>query len=306
MTVSTLVIIMVVLVITFFTGSEIEQRVVNRLPNTNDFYTTSDVCVLILPGLYERLLSNESTLLSNTTTLKNITNVTALEVAIKRTTQPQQQSNSSKSRLLPPLVAKTYASSSLIQKNNNATIFAHCGDCGSCSNPHDIAIYAATRDTLLGISTDCAKHGLVGGRRAASACMVTKVGLTPGCNRCWVDNIMCDLRWCLFSCLWHRTINKLFQEWGGGGQNKKRNRTNVQPLNACTTCDEKRCGPAFITCAGVNRRRAGILSDISRQNSEVCQLPDPTWWQSPFLQAYYEATQPAPSPGSYQWPFLRG
>jgi hypothetical protein len=29
------------------------------------------------------------------------------------------------------------------------------------------------------------------------------VGFTDGCRTCWVENIMCDIRNCLFTCLWH-------------------------------------------------------------------------------------------------------
>ena len=46
-------------------------------------------------------------------------------------------------------------------------------------------------------------------------------------------------------------------------------------LNSCLECDEKLCGPAFIQCAGANRRRLGIESDIKRDVTlEQCQLVD--------------------------------
>jgi hypothetical protein len=43
-------------------------------------------------------------------------------------------------------------------------------------------------------------------------------------------------------------------------------------LSTCLKCDEVMCGPAFITCAGANRRRCGITSDITRAAAEVCNL----------------------------------
>ena len=43
-------------------------------------------------------------------------------------------------------------------------------------------------------------------------------------------------------------------------------------LSRCLACDEKNCGPAFASCAGMTRRRAGILTDISRNAKEVCSL----------------------------------
>jgi hypothetical protein len=56
-------------------------------------------------------------------------------------------------------------------------------------------------------------------------------------------------------------------------------------LNRCTYCDEKRCGPEFVTCAGANRRRSGILSDIERdQSNEVCSVVENNWWKNNELQ----------------------
>ncbi len=44
----------------------------------------------------------------------------------------------------------------------------------------------------------------------------------------------------------------------------------LRSLTDCLECDERRCGPAFIACAGTNRRRAGMHSDIGRNRSQVC------------------------------------
>jgi hypothetical protein len=160
----------------------------------------------------------------------------------------------------------------------NATVItAHCGDCGACSTPHDIHLYDETSNTLLSSSTKCAKRALVWGRKTASTCMTESVGFTPPCNECWVENIMCDLRKCIFTCLWFG----LFSEIDGDGSG-----TSSKALNPCTLCDEKRCGPTFIRCAGANRRRSGILSDIERNDVlEVCPLVSPKdWWKDPTIQ----------------------
>jgi hypothetical protein len=67
----------------------------------------------------------------------------------------------------------------------------------------------------------------------------------------------------------------------GGGASKK--------LNRCTNCDEKRCGPAFVKCAGANRRRSGIVSDIDRDlDQEVCQSVDKEWWTDENLQLFWK------------------
>ena len=37
-------------------------------------------------------------------------------------------------------------------------------------------------------------------------------------------------------------------------------------------CDELLCGPDFVTCAGANRRRLGITTDIARGGAELCNV----------------------------------
>jgi hypothetical protein len=162
--------------------------------------------------------------------------------------------------------------------NTTSTFVAHCGQCGKCSNPHDVRIYDQTRNTLFEESIHCAKHGLVGGNRGASRCLRRRVGLTSGCNDCWADNIMCDLRLCLFSCFFHAIFAKGVH---GGSSN--------ETLNPCTQCDEVRCGPAFLKCAGANRRRTGIVTDIERTiHAEVCTSVQPKWWLNPDLQTVWQ------------------
>lgn len=135
----------------------------------------------------------------------------------------------------------------------------HCGTCGACSNDHDIGVYRRTRDTLTETTTRCALKSLLGGRRAVTECMERNVGLTPECTRCWVDNIFCTKRHCKWSCLLYRL--------GIGGRGSEAGGR----LGPCLDCDEKMCGPAFISCAGANRRRSGIVSDIDRSDAQVCK-----------------------------------
>ena len=42
-------------------------------------------------------------------------------------------------------------------------------------------------------------------------------------------------------------------------------------LNSCLQCDEDKCGPAFKKCAGANRRRSCIASDIFRDKDTICK-----------------------------------
>ena len=157
--------------------------------------------------------------------------------------------------------------------SNGSYVIAHCGTCAACSNRHDISIYDGTKNTLFEDTTKCAKRALIWGRKTATRCMEELVGFTNDCEHCWVENIMCDLKYCVFSCMWYGLFNSID---GGDAASKL--------LNPCTECDEKRCGPAFIECAGANRRRSGILSDIERdERLEVCDDLTSDWWKDPSL-----------------------
>lgn len=178
---------------------------------------------------------------------------------------------------------QTYETAQAAQ--NDTTFVAHCGDCGQCSNPHDVDIYDDTKNSLFETTVQCAKRGLIFGRRTASNCMEDRVGFTEGCNECWVENIMCDLRYCIFTCLWHGLFSS--------ASNADSTSDDPQELNRCTLCDEKRCGPAFVECAGANRRRTGILSDIERdQDTEVCQTVKSEWWNDESLQKQWYDQNP--------------
>ena len=166
----------------------------------------------------------------------------------------------------------------------------HCGACGACSTRRDIELYNATRSTLTRSATRCATRWFLGGRGSVDACF-RDLGFSPACRTCWVDNVACDMRHCVFTCLRH-----IIQ---GSGNNAPPPRAagNVSgpdgalalqgpglgrpALNPCLECDEKMCGPAFTVCAGANRRRAGILTDIARdERFELCNLTSPPhlWW----------------------------
>jgi len=160
---------------------------------------------------------------------------------------------------------------------------SNCGECGYCSNYNDINIYNVTKNTLTKTTTKCATKAFLGGASTVRSCMDENVGLTHDCNTCWVDNVMCDMSQCVFTCIkslilgggrQHSRNNKAKKEDGGNGTLTNEN------LNDCLLCDEKLCGPAFIECAGANRRRSGIKSDIGRDDSnEVCTVVDSGWWR---------------------------
>jgi hypothetical protein len=244
----------VMLILMVWLGSEYEQYHVHKAENTLAFYNQQpEVCGIVL------------TKQANTTSA-NVTASTSVLAAVTLSETPIQ--------------IETFSSADEVTAENG--IVAHCGECGACSTPQDISIYDETRNTLFESSTACAKRGLIWGRRTAAKCMMEEVGFTEDCNDCWVENIMCDLRKCVFTCIWYGLFSQVD---GGAGSGTT--------LNSCTGCDEKRCGPAFLECAGANRRRSGIISDIQRdEKSEVCQKVTQEWWKDPDLQRQWRAQQP--------------
>jgi len=163
----------------------------------------------------------------------------------------------------------TFANESEAREDSNQV--AHCGNCGECSTVQDIFIINKTSGTLTDTTTFCAKQVMNifaggGGRAAVVSCIEEKVGFTPACGNCWVDNVMCDYKYCLMTC-----IRSVF--FYGESNNK-----GSDTLNDCLNCDEVMCGPEFILCAGANRRRAGIITDIDRdEDNEVCEKVDDGW-----------------------------
>jgi len=138
----------------------------------------------------------------------------------------------------------------------NDTYPLHGGSCGACSNNQDIDVYRKTSQTMSILAYQCTVKYLHDSEEAAFKCFLA-AGLTNGCSRCWIDNFKCTASSCLLKCIWHNLINNI--PW---------NPTNTT-LNPCIQCDEELCGPAFVQCAGANRRRAGIVSDISRPHLDV-------------------------------------
>ena len=250
----TVLLLWVVLLIVLWLGMEVQESRVQQTPDTLEFYTTPHVCGL------------------TTTTTSS------------RTSEEEDAMDDS---VQAEIAVHTFATVEDAQSSTD-TIVAHCGDCGACSNPHDMDIYDATKTSLLATTVECGKQALVWGRKTAGSCLDETVGFTADCNTCWMDNIMCDIRNCLFICLWQG----LFHQVEDGSSESS------EALNRCTLCDEKRCGPSFILCAGANRRRSGIVSDIERNAQlEVCDTVSELtttgqpWWTNETLQHIWTRQQ---------------
>ena len=169
--------------------------------------------------------------------------------------------------------------STLADAHHNNELVSHCGSCGECSTIVDIDIYEKTRLTLTSTSKTCAMLAFIG-KSSVYDCFKKDVGFTNECNNCWTENVMCDLQYCKFTCLLSMMIDQknndnesyLSRIFGSYG--------NTEGLNSCLLCDEKMCGTDFTICAGANRRKSGITSDINRDASndeQVCSRVDVGW-----------------------------
>lgn len=158
----------------------------------------------------------------------------------------------------------------------NGVEIVHCGQCGRCSNMNDMTIMAKTTRTLTDTARGCSLRAFLGSvfvlrgigvyRSICQSCMESKVGLTPPCLDCWLDNFVCGFQKCVFTCMKSEYI-----DWDPKNHADGR-------INRCYECDERLCGPAFINCSGTNRRRQGIHSDLSRDDDkELCQSVDVDW-----------------------------
>ena len=159
---------------------------------------------------------------------------------------------------------------------NEGVEVVHCGQCGKCSTTHDMTILAQTTQTLTDTARGCSVRGFLGSffllrgistyRSISQRCMETNVGFTPPCLDCWLDNMVCGVQKCVFTCLKSQYI-----DWDPKNHDDGR-------INRCYQCDEKMCGPAFLECSGTNRRRQGIRSDLSRDDDkELCRSVDVDW-----------------------------
>lgn len=130
----------------------------------------------------------------------------------------------------------------------------HASACGACSNTADVEVMRRTRETLTHDARACGMRYFLIGRGAAARCLAP-VGFTPACTECWLDDMACAITHCTRICLWSRLIAEP---------------NNVDGrLNDCLQCDETHCGPEFGRCAGANRRRSGIVSDIERPAEQI-------------------------------------
>jgi hypothetical protein len=151
----------------------------------------------------------------------------------------------------------TYVSEAATQAAGHGVL--HAGACGACSNPADVEVLRRTRETLTLKARSCGLRYFLIGRGAAERCLAP-VGFSKACAACWIDDMVCAITHCTLKCLESRL---------SGEPNNVGGR-----LNDCLQCDETNCGPEFGRCAGANRRRSGIVSDIERPREQIWKRVD--------------------------------
>ncbi len=133
------------------------------------------------------------------------------------------------------------------------TKLLHCGNCGKCSTEKDAVVFVNTSNTLTSLLKGCITNQIVGGNNI-SKCIDDKIGLSKDCKACFLKNIECTVKNCAFLCAYETIFN-----------------IPANNETKCIKCDEKYCGDKFKECAGMTRRRAGLISGIKRSAGEICE-----------------------------------
>lgn len=157
---------------------------------------------------------------------------------------------------------RSVSNHSLLVSSSGTLSVVHCAKCGACSSESDMAIYKATRLNITQTAASVALGVFLGGEQAVRDGFRDRIGFTDACNYCWTADVLCSQRHCKFTCLAQMLV--------GGGLSEMANGDADGGLNDCIRCDERMCGPDFARCAGNNRRRAGIHSDIRRPVEQLC------------------------------------
>ena len=121
---------------------------------------------------------------------------------------------------------------------------AHCGECGYCSNPHDIITYVETRKTIAKSAKKCGPNTFLGSYDDLADCLEEKIRFRRECTYCLADNMENTAKECLSTCM--RTLFSGFMTDnnvpGAGDQGW---------MNQCLFCNEK--------CPGRPLSRAVVL-----------------------------------------------
>ena len=143
----------------------------------------------------------------------------------------------------------------------------HCGPhCGDCSTVHDIKRYRDIGENVSKVVGPCILSYFLGGSLVDKFCMNKRAEFTPACTDCWIEDHGCLAAHCFYDCVfkgkqhWNRLL----------GINPANDKTDS--TESCVLCMEKYCSAPFIRTCGVNRRSAGVKTDLNRDAREICKL----------------------------------
>lgn len=132
------------------------------------------------------------------------------------------------------------------------TRLIHCGHCGQCSTEQDANVLYTHSNTLTDQLKKCSVYELAGGQ--IDTCVDKNLDFTENCKACYKENIKCTKQHCEFECGYEVFMD--IEPSKNGNPSK------------CVACFENSCGEQFRSCAGITRQRAGLITELERQN--VC------------------------------------
>ena len=143
---------------------------------------------------------------------------------------------------------------------------------------------------------DCTTYGLLAGAyQDSTAGMIFAMSASTlqfDSALCHVLDVQCSMyQTTLYANLYSRT---LFSILASSLYNDEKCVKDHPHLSPCLACDEHFCGPEFLTCAGANRRRVGIVSDLQRH--EEVELCDKTDWDDVRRMSHDSSSPPAVAP----------
>lgn len=137
----------------------------------------------------------------------------------------------------------------------------HEGQCGLCSNLHDLAIYMEWGTNLRSQTESCGVIGALFGKHAGIKCFHKRIGFTIGCSTIWYYNTVNTRNEC--HCWLFALSNNRIPTNGPSPQCN---------LNSCLQCDETQSGIIFKQYAGRIRRNSALLIDMVRNCSDIAKI----------------------------------
>lgn len=134
----------------------------------------------------------------------------------------------------------------------------HMGGCGVCSTIQDLAVQMEFPD-LRSPGEACAMRALTKFNDGVQC--FEDVGFSPPCADLWAKTAVATATGCFGIC------------FNSDATDSPSNGPPPQcELDDCLQCDEDYTGPVFTRVAGLNRRSAGLLSDIARPCDTIADI----------------------------------